>query len=294
VIPTLPFGKTGHRSTRTLFGGAAIGAAFDRQRADGVLEVLLRYGVNHIDTAASYGKGNSETQIGPWMVAHRERFFLATKTGERTKDKAWESIRTSLRKLAVDRLDLIQLHNLTDPAEWETAMGPGGALEAAVEARRQGLVRFIGVTGHGLIAPRMHLKSLERFPFDSVLLPWNYLLCKDEGYRSDFFRLVERCDRVGVAVQTIKSMARQPWAGRERTAGTWYEPLTEPEDIDRAVRWLFSHDGLFLNTSGDAQVLPRVLEAASKPGPRPSEEEMEGMVTARGMRPIFTETGTVS
>lgn len=293
MIAKLPFGKTGHESTRTLFGGAAIGADFGPKEAERVLEILLRYGVNHIDTAASYGKGNSETQIGPWMGQHRPRFFVATKTGERGYKEAWESIRTSVKKLKVDYFDLIQLHNLTDPAEWDLAMGPDGALKAAIEAREQGLVRFIGVTGHSFRAPRMHLRSLERFPFDSVLLPWNYILYKNEQYRADFFKLKEYCDRNRIAVQTIKSVARQPWAGRERTARTWYEPLTEQQDIDRAVSWLLSHEGLFLNTAGDSNVLPRVLEAASHPGPRPSDAEMEKMVAARQMQPIFTETDTV-
>jgi aryl-alcohol dehydrogenase-like predicted oxidoreductase len=293
VIAKLPFGKTGHMSTRTLFGGAAINDKFDASESSKVLEILLRYGVNHIDTAASYGKGNSETQIGPWMARHRKDFFLATKTGERTYKEAWESIRTSVKKLKVDYFDLIQLHNLTDPAEWETAMGPNGALKAAIEAREQGLVRYIGVTGHSHIAPRIHLKSVQKFPFDSVLLPWNFILWKNEEYRADFFKLKEHCDRNQIAVQTIKSIARQPWAGRDRTATTWYEPLTDEEDIRRAVSWLLSHDGIFLNTVGDSTVLPRVLEAASHPGPRPSDADMEAMVAARGMQPIFTATNTI-
>ncbi len=293
MIAKHPFGKTGHQSTRTLFGGAAINDKFDQKESSKVLQILLRYGINHIDTAASYGKGNSETQIGPWMAKHRKDFFLATKTGDRTYKEAWESIRTSVKKLKVDYFDLIQLHNLTDPAEWETAMGNDGALKAAIEAREQGLVRYIGVTGHSLIAPRMHLKSLERFPFDSVLLPWNYILWKNREYRDGFFRLKERCDRDRVAVQTIKSIARQPWAGRDRTANTWYEPLTEQADIDLAVSWLLSHEGVFLNTVGDSTVLPRVLEAASHPGPKPSDAAMEKMVEARRMEPIFTETGTI-
>jgi aryl-alcohol dehydrogenase-like predicted oxidoreductase len=293
VIAKLPFGKTGHVSTRTLFGGAAINDKFDAEESSKVLEILLRYGVNHIDTAASYGKGNSETQIGPWMARHRKDFFLATKTGERTYKEAWESIRTSVKKLKVDYFDLIQLHNLTDPAEWETAMGPNGALKAAIEAREQGLVRYVGVTGHSLIAPAMHLKSVQKFPFDSVLLPWNFILWKNEEYRAGFFKLKEYCDRNQIAVQTIKSIARQPWAGRDRTATTWYEPLTDEQDIKRAVSWLLSHDGLFLNTVGDSSVLPGVLEAASNPGPRPSDADMEAMVAARGMQPIFTATNTV-
>jgi aryl-alcohol dehydrogenase-like predicted oxidoreductase len=255
--------------------------------------LLVEYGLNHIDTAASYGKGNSEARIGPWMGKHRDRFFLATKTGDRGYPEAWESIRTSLKKLQVEYVDLIQLHNLTDPTEWEIAMGPNGALKACVEARGQGLVRFIGVTGHGLIAPRMHLRSLERFPFDSVLLPWNYLLSKNLDYAAGFFRLTALCAERRIAVQTIKSISRKPWKGRERTATTWYEPLTGWEDISKAVSWVLSHEGIFLNTVGDAAIMPWVLKAASHPGPRPSDKEMDEIVTAREMELIFTESGTV-
>jgi len=294
MIAKLAFGKTGHKSTRTLFGGAAIKAAFTQEQADKLLELFVEYGLNHIDTAASYGKGNSEARIGPWMGRHRDQFFLATKTGDRSYHEAWESIRNSLKKLQVEYLDLIQLHNLTDPAEWEIALGPNGALKACVEAREQGLVRFIGVTGHGLIAPRMHMKSLERFPFDSVLLPWNYLLSKNVEYAAGFSRLTALCAERQIAVQAIKSIARKPWAGRERTATTWYEPLTGWEDISKAVSWLLSHEGIFLNTVGDATILPKVLEAASHPGPRPSDREMDRMVAAQEMELIFTESDTIT
>ena len=293
MIAKLAFGKTGHKSTRTLFGGAAIKAAFTQEQADKLLELFVEYGLNHIDTAASYGKGNSEARIGPWMGRYRDQFFLATKTGDRSYHEAWESIRTSLKKLQVKYLDLIQLHNLTDQAEWEIALGPNGALKACVEAREQGLVRFIGVTGHGLIAPRMHMKSLERFPFDSVLLPWSYLLSKNVEYAASFFRLTALCTERQIAVQTIKSIARKPWAGRERTATTWYEPLTEWEDISKAVSWLLSHEGIFLNTVGDATILPKVLEVASHPGLRPNNKEMDKIVAAQEMELIFTESDTI-
>ncbi len=172
MITKIPFGKTGHRSTRTIFGAAALGS-MRQERADQVLETLLEYGVNHIDVAADYG--DAELRIGPWMKEHREAFFLATKTSARTAVDARKSIQRSLERLQVDKLDLIQLHNLTDETGWETAMGPDGALEAAIEARNKGHVRFIGVTGHGTRAAEMHLRSLEHFAFDSVLLPYNYI-----------------------------------------------------------------------------------------------------------------------
>jgi aryl-alcohol dehydrogenase-like predicted oxidoreductase len=292
MIEKKPFGKTGHQSTRTLFGGAAFSRC-DQETADRTLEVLLEFGVNHIDTAASYGQGNSETRIGPWMAKHRDSFFLATKTGMRTRQEAWDELHSSFERLRVDSVDLVQMHNLTDPEEWETAMGPGGALEALQQAREKGKVRFIGVTGHGLRAPRMHMKSLDRFPFSSVLLPLNYILMKNEQYREDFLSLKKMCDERGVAVQTIKSIARRPWAGRERTRGPWYEPLEEQADIDKAVSYVLGHEGVFLNTAADVDLLPRVLKAASNPGPRPSDQEMEAVVEARDMAIIFTESGTV-
>ncbi len=176
MLPKLTFGRTGHLSTRTLFGAAAFGRV-DQAAADRTLDVLLEYGVNHIDTAASYG--DSELRIGPWMAQHRKDFFLATKTGQRTYQEARDEFHRSLERLRVDSVDLIQLHNLSDPDQWETAMGPGGALEALVEAREQGLTRFIGVTGHGVIIPSMHKRSLERFDFDSVLLPYNYVMMQN-------------------------------------------------------------------------------------------------------------------
>jgi aryl-alcohol dehydrogenase-like predicted oxidoreductase len=292
MIERKPFGKTGHMSTRTLFGGAAFSRC-DQETADRTLEVLLEFGVNHIDTAASYGQGNSETRIGPWMAKHRDKFFLATKTGMRTRQEAWDELHSSFERLRVDGVDLIQMHNLTDPEEWETAMGPGGALEALQEAREKGKVRFIGVTGHGLRAPRMHMKSLDRFPFTSVLLPLNYILMKNEQYREDFLALKAMCDERGVAVQTIKSIARRPWAGRERTRGPWYEPLEEQADIDKAVSYVLGHEGVFLNTAADVDLLPRVLGAAANPSPLPSDEEMAKIVEARDMAIIFTESGTV-
>lgn len=284
VIERQPFGRIGHLSTRTIFGAAAL-SRVTQAEADRTLEVLLKYGVNHIDTAASYG--DSELRIGPWMDRHRGDFFLATKTGERTYEKAREEIHRSLERLRVDQVDLLQLHNLVDPEEWEVAMGPGGALEAAIEAREQGLVRFIGVTGHGLTAPAMHKRSLERFDFDSVLLPYNYPLMQNPQYAADFEALLALCKERNVAVQTIKSIARGPWGEKAKTRTTWYEPLEEQADIDRAVHWVLGRPGIFLNTVGDIHVLPRVLDAASRFETRPSEEEMQELVARLHMTPLW-------
>jgi aryl-alcohol dehydrogenase-like predicted oxidoreductase len=218
MIETRPFGRTGHMSTATIFGAAALWSATQAE-ADRVLDVLLEYGINHIDTANSYG--DAEKRIGPWMDRHRDQFFLATKTENRTYQGAKEHLHLSLERLHTDHIDLWQMHILVDPQDWETAMGPGGALEAFVEARDQGLVRFLGVTGHEVAIAEMHLRSLERFDFDSILLPLNYPLMQNPVYAANFARLLEICRARNVAVQTIKSMSRGPWGERPRTANTW-------------------------------------------------------------------------
>jgi aryl-alcohol dehydrogenase-like predicted oxidoreductase len=285
VIARAPFGTTGHESTRTIFGAAALGS-LSQAEADPTLAVLLEHGVNHIDTAASYG--DSELRLAPWLARNHGRFFLATKTGEREYAGAREQIRRSLERLGVDHVDLLQLHNLVDVIEWETALREGGALQAAVEARDEGLVRFIGVTGHGLTVARMHRRSLERFPFDSVLLPYSYVQMLDATYAADFEALATACAERGAAVQTIKSISLAPWDGREQTAATWYEPLREQADIDLAVHWVLGRPGVFLNTVGDVALLPQVLDAASRFGSRPVDEEMEQLTTRRQLVPLFS------
>ncbi len=278
------FGRTGHMSTVTLFGAAALGSV-SQADADRTLDLLLEYGVNHIDTAASYG--DAELRIGPWMAQHRKDFFLATKTGQRTYAAAREEIHRSLDRLRVDSVDLIQLHALVHPDEWDTAMGPGGALEACIEAREQGLVRFIGVTGHGRTIAAMHRRSLARFDFDSVLLPYSYTVMQDEVYEHDFELLFKMCQERNVAVQTIKTITRGPWATTERTRSTWYQPLEAQSDIDLAVHWAMGRPGIFLNTVGDIHLLPRVLDAAARYERRPTDEEMKALVQAERMTSLF-------
>ncbi|HZP36239.1 MAG TPA: aldo/keto reductase [Methylomirabilota bacterium] len=284
MIERRPFGRTGHRSTVTLFGAAAL-ARVSQDEADRALDVLLRYGVNHIDTAARYG--DSELRIGPWMARHRKDFFLATKTGSRGAREAREDLHRSLERLRVDSVDLIQLHSLAHPDDWDQAMGPGGALEALVEAKAQGLVRAIGVTGHGWTIPAMHRRSLARFDFDSVLLPYNFFMMQNERYRDAFEQLVAICRERNVAVQTIKGIARGPWAAADRTHATWYQPLERQADIDRAVHWVLGRPDVFLNTAGDLGLLPRVLDAASRFRRRPSDEEMTALHDATRMSSLF-------
>jgi len=213
--------------------------------------------------------------------------FVATKTGKRTYREAREEIRRSLDRLGVDKVDSIQLHNLVDVIEWDTALSSGGALEAAIEAREEGLVRFIGVTGHGLSVPEMHRRSLERFPFDSVLCPYNWVQAQDERYADRFEALAAVCAERQVALQTIKSLARRRWDGRAHTAATWYEPLRDPADIDLAVHWVLGRPEAFLLTTGDVEILPLLLDAAERFERRPSDEEMAGLAARQEAAPLF-------
>jgi aryl-alcohol dehydrogenase-like predicted oxidoreductase len=285
MLPQAPFGRTGHESTRVIFGAAALGR-MRQEKADAVLETVLRHGVNHIDTAAGYG--DSELRIGPWMGEHRSRFFLATKTGERRGDAARAELERSLERLQVDSVDMIQLHNLVEPDEWDVAHGPGGAVEALVRARDEGLTRFIGVTGHGLRIAAMHMRSLERFPFDAILLPYSFVGLQDPGYRADVEALLAVCEAQQVAVQTIKAVARRRWpADHEGARYSWYEPLRDDAAIGRAVRWVLGHPHLFLNTSSDATLLETILRAAASGGPRPSDDELRHDVEALAVQPLF-------
>ena len=284
MIALEPFGRTGHRSSRTIFGAAAL-SQVTQSAADRTLDLLLRYGVNHIDTAAGYG--DSELRIAPWLKREPGRFFLATKTGERKADAAREQLHRSLERLGVDHVDLWQLHSLADPIEWDTALSPGGAIEAAVEARDQGLVKFIGVTGHGIQIAAGHRRSLARFDFDSVLLPYNVVTMREPYYAENFEALARTCAERQVALQTIKSIALRPWLGREHTRTTWYEPLEEQSDIDLAVWWVLGRPGVFLNTVGDIELLPRVLDAASRFDKRPTEEAMSALVERSRLEPLF-------
>jgi aryl-alcohol dehydrogenase-like predicted oxidoreductase len=284
MIRQAPFGATGHDSSRVIFGGAAL-AQVDQGEADRALEVLLQHGINHLDVAASYG--DAELRVAPWLRRHPGAFFLATKTGERTYVAARDQIRRSLERLGVDRVDLIQLHNLVDVIEWDIALSPGGALEAAVEARDEGLVRFIGVTGHGLSVPEIHRRSLDRFSFDSVLAPYNYVQMQDPRYAETFERLAAVCAERNVALQTIKSLARRRWEGRTHTTTTWYEPLGEQTDIDLAVHWVLDRPEAFLITTGDLEILPRLLDAAERFERRPSDDEMAALSSRADAEPLF-------
>ena len=285
MIPRKIFGRTGHSSSRTLFGAVAL-AGLSAEDVSRTLELLLKYGVNHIDTAADYG--NSEQQLGPWMNDHRDRFFLATKSGKRTYSEARDELHRSLERLQVDYVDLWQMHYLVNPEQWQTAMGPGGALEAFIEAKEQGLTRFIGVTGHGLAAPRMHLRSLEVYDFDSVLLPYNYVLMQNPAYAADVEQLVEICMQRNIAIQTIKAISRGPLNDKPKEYAVWYDPLDTDEGIGHAVSWVLGNPEVFLNTAGDIRLLEKILAAADKFESQPPDEVMQADLEKYGILSLFT------
>lgn len=284
MIPTQPFGRLGHLSTRTLFGAAALGAV-SQADADRTLDVLLQYRVNHIDVAASYG--DAELRVAPWLKRYRDHFFVATKTGQRRAAGAKEELQRSLDRMGIDHIDLWQLHNLVDPIEWDIALSPGGVIETAVEAKQQGLIGGIGITGHGLQIAATHRRSLERFDFDSVLLPYNYITMQSAYYTDNFNALVATCAERNIAVQTIKAIAYKPWMGQTHTRTTWYRPLEDQEEIDVAVWWVLARPGLFLNTVGDINLLPRVLDAASRFDPGMVQAELDARVAGLHFEPLF-------
>ncbi len=288
MIPSRPFGRTAHASTRVIFGAAALGA-MSQDRADATLALVADAGVNHIDTAASYG--DSELRLAPWLADHRSAVFLATKTGERSGPAARAQLEASLTRMQVDHVDMIQLHNLVEEDEWAQVFAADGAVAALAGARDEGLVRHLGITGHGLRIAGMHLRSLDEFDFASVLLPYSPILQRDPGYAADVARLRSVCRERGVAVQTIKAIARRRWREDDESKRfAWYEPVRDQEPIERAVRFVLAEDDLFFNTSSDATLLSTVLEIASSlgdtvaaPDPRALDEDIE----REGIEPIF-------
>ena len=284
MLPTLPFGSSGHDSTRIIFGAAALGN-ISQDEADRAMELIIEHKINHIDTAASYGEAELRLGRGWRPTGISSSWRRRPRSGPVPRRTRRSS--APLERLRTDYVDLIQLHNLVDPDEWETAFARGGAIEAVVEAQATGLVRYIGVTGHGITVAAQHLRSLEQYPFDSVLLPYNYPMSRNAEYLAEFDALVALCTDQSIAVQTIKSITRAPWGDREQTTNTWYEPLTEQSAIDTAVHWVLGREGLFLNTASDVGLLPKIIDAAERYNGRPDEEQMRKLEAAFGMEPLF-------
>lgn len=278
------FGRTEHMSTVAIFGAAALGQVNETD-ARQALEWILEAGVNHIDIAPSYGK--AEDLLGPILPPVRDRFFLGCKTMERTRAGAADELRASLRRLGTDRFDLYQIHAVTSMEELDQTTGKGGALEAILEAREQGLVRHIGITGHGALAPKIFLEALNRFDFDTVLFPLNYTQYAIPDYRQNSQNLLAVCRKRDVGVMAIKSITRAPWGTREQTHHTWYEPFTEPEKIQAAINFTLSQDVTGICTAGDLRVLPDVLKACRQFRPLTAEEQEEMVASGKNMEPLF-------
>jgi aryl-alcohol dehydrogenase-like predicted oxidoreductase len=270
-------GRLGSENSVLIFGGAALAEATEED-SDTAIQQALDAGVDHFDTAADYG--DSELQYGRWMPEIRDRIFLSTKTGLREKDAAKRQIEDSLGRLRVDNVDLLQLHSVGDIEDLDRATGPGGSLEAAIEAKDEGLVGAIGITGHGDGAPSTHLEALRRYPFETVLTPWNYILSTDEGYRADYEALVEEVRRQDAGLMIIKTISRRNWPeggadGHRYT--TWYEPFDQQEYIDAAVSWVLSHEEVTgLAMAGDVTIVPMILETG---GQKISREEAEQVLS---------------
>ncbi len=286
AIEKREFGRTGHLSSSVIFGAAALGNV-DEYSADRTLDLLFEYGINHLDTAPGYG--DSELHLGRWMDKHRDKFFLATKIRARGYKEARHSIKLSLDRLRTNKIDLLQLHALIHPDEWDQTMGEKGALQAVIEARDKGLVDFIGVTGHGWNVAAMHRRSLCRFDFDSILLPYNWVTANHATYSGEFEKLRGICRTRNIAIQTIKSIARGPWAaGVSRRRSTWYEPLEAEDDIRLAVNYVLARPDLFLNSAGDLGLLPSILRAAAANDIKlPNDGEMAKHSKRTGLTSIF-------
>jgi aryl-alcohol dehydrogenase-like predicted oxidoreductase len=279
------FGRSGHMSTIAIFGAAALWE-ITQEEADKIMEMVIKAGVTHIDVAPSYGQ--AEERIGPWMPRERGRFFLGCKTMERTRQGAWDEMQRSLKKLQTERFDLYQLHAVTNMDELEECTMKGGALEAAVEARQQGLTSYIGITGHGVDSPRVFIEALKRFEFDSVLFPLNFVQMGNPEYRKYAEELIALCAQKDVGTMAIKTVTKGPWGDKEKTATTWYEPFDEQEEIQKAVDFALSYQVTGLCTAGDTRVLPMVLKACEDFTPLDAAERVEMIESGARYEPLFT------
>lgn len=278
------FGRTGHESTVAIFGAAAFWE-ISQAEADKVMEQVIEAGINHIDIAPSYGQ--AEQRVGPWMPRERGRFFLGCKTMERTKQGAWDEMQRSLKLLQTESFDLYQCHAVTTMEELDAVTMKGGALEAFVEARERGLTKYLGITGHGVDAPRIYLEALRRFDFDSVLFPLNFVQFVNPDYRRYTEELIAACKAKDVGTMVIKSITKGPWGERQHTATTWYEPFEKMDEIQQAVNFALSFEVTGLCTAGDTRILPLVLQACENFQPMTPAEREEAIRAGRQYEPLF-------
>ena len=283
-METRRFGRTGHMSTVAIFGAAAL-SQVTQEEADKAMEQVIEAGVNHIDVAPSYGE--AELRIGPWMPRERGRFFLGCKTTERTKEGAWKEMQGSLKRLQTETFDLYQCHAITTMEELDAVTMKGGALEAFVEAREQGLTRYLGITGHGVNAPQIYLEALRRFDFDSILFPLNFVQMANPEYRRYAEELIAECKAKDVGTMIIKAITKAPWGERQHTATTWYEPFDKMDEIQKGVNFALSYDVTGLCTAGDTRLLPLFLQACEN-FTRLRQDEIEEMIkSGEHYEPLF-------
>lgn len=254
-------GRTGHESTVVTFGTFSVGRV-SQANADKTIELVLEHSVNHIDIAPSYGEAME--RMAPWMPEIRSQVFLGAKTNRRTKDEAWEDIRSCMRRLGVDSFDLFQLHSVGTMEDLDRVTGPGGALEALIEMREQGLTRWLGITGHGPEVPRVHLEALRRFDFDTIMFPVTVSMYRNPDYRKAAQELLAAANEKDVGIQTIKMLARGGWGGREKALNTWYDPYRDQDEIDKALWWQLSQPIHTAPSTGEPSLLPRILDAAER------------------------------
>jgi aryl-alcohol dehydrogenase-like predicted oxidoreductase len=270
-------GRTGHQSTVVTFGTAGIGRV-DQATADTAIRLALDHGVNHVDIAPSYGEAME--RMAPWMADIRDQVFLGSKTTGRTKSDAWEDIRSIMTRLNVESFDLFQLHSVGTMEALDQVTAPGGAVEALVELRDQGLTRWLGITGHGPEVPRVQLEALRRFDFDTIMFPVSAAMFRDPDYRRDAEALLAEANARNLGIQTIKMIARGGWGDREHDTSTWYDPHREQADIDRALWWVLTQPMHTAPSAGDVNLLPKVLDAAERFTPL-SAAEAENAIAAQ-------------
>jgi len=278
------FGRSGHMSTVAILGGAAFGEV-NQAATDAAMQIVLDHGVNHIDIAPSYG--HAEERLAPWMRTHRDQFFLGCKTLERTREGARKELEGSLKRLHTGHFDLYQLHAIKTIADLDSVTQPGGALEALINARSEGLIKHIGITGHGVLAPTVFIEALHRFDFDSVLFPVNFVQFADPGYKSKALELLALCQEKNVGSMLIKSITKAPWGDRGHKFDTWYEPFTEPEMIQKAVNFALSQKATGICTAGDTRLLPVVLKACENFIPLSEAEQQNLIEIAQKYQPLF-------
>jgi len=285
-------GRTGHRSTIITLGGAAVrptGVSTQRfsntrERSEAFIQYALDHGVNHIDVAPTYGGGKSEEILGRWVKQYRENLFLACKTHERTKKKAAEELDTSLRRLQTDYIDLYQLHGLDDPEELKVALSEDGAIRAILDAKNQGLVKYIGITSHN---PVNILRALEAFDFDTVLLPVNYVLKAHREPRNNYEPVLSLAKKRNLGVIAMKSVAKGPWPSKKRTRDCWYQPFYTQKEIDEALRFTLSQDVTTATHSADIKTTKMMIDAAEHYTPMKKKEQQELIQKASTYTPLF-------